>query len=196
MVAGMCVMQDGAIKKNLSRRFKIKTVYGQDDPKCMEEVVTRRLKHSIENPKGGFGSLPDLILADGGITQIRAINNWIKNYNIIIPVYGMVKNDRHQTRALIDENKNEIKISENLFNFITNFQNEVHNTAIEYHRKVRDKGVTKSVLDDIEGIGPKKKQELLKKFKTIKKIKEATIEEIIEVKGINESLAKKIKENL
>ena len=90
----------------------------------------------------------------------------------------------------------KIEISENLFNFITNFQNEVHNTAIEYHRKVRDKVVTKSALDDIEGIGPKKKQELLKKFKTIKNIKEATIEQIIEIKGINESLAKKIKENL
>ena len=69
----MCVAQNGVIKRNLSRRFKIKTVYGQDDPRCMEEVVTRRLKHSIENPKGGFGTLPDLILADGGITQIRAI---------------------------------------------------------------------------------------------------------------------------
>ena len=196
IVAGMCVAINGQVKKNLSRRFKIKTVYRQDDPKCMEEVVTRRLKHSIENPKGGFGSLPDLILADGGITQIRAINNGIKNYDIKIPVYGMVKNDKHQTRALIDESRNEIEISENLFNFITNFQNEVHNTAIEYHRKVRDKVVTKSALDDIEGIGPKKKQELLKKFKTIKNIKEATIEEIIEVKGINESLARKIKENL
>lgn len=79
MVAGMCVMQDGVIKKNLSRRFKIKTVYNQDDPRCMEEVITRRLKHSIENPKGGFGILPDVIFADGGITQIRATKKAIQN---------------------------------------------------------------------------------------------------------------------
>lgn len=114
IVAGMCVMQDGVIKKNLSRRFKIKTVFGQDDPKCMEEVITRRLKHSIENPNGGFGKLPDAIFADGGITQIRATQNAIKKYNLDIPVFGMVKNDKHQTRALMDENRNELKISQNL----------------------------------------------------------------------------------
>ena len=196
IVAGMCVAINGQVKRNLSRRFQIKNVYGQDDPKCMEEVVTRRLKHSIENPKGGFGLLPDLILADGGITQIRAINNAIRSYDIKIPVFGMVKNDKHQTRALINEERKEIEISENLFNFITNFQNEVHNTAIEYHRKVRDKQLTKSALDDIEGIGPKKKEELLKKFKTIKNIKEATVEQIAEIKGINKELAEKIKKSL
>ena len=108
MVAGMCVMQDGVIKKNLSRRFKIKTVLSQDDPKCMEEVITRRLKHSIENPNGGFGKLPDAIFADGGITQIRATKAAIQKYNLNIPVFGMVKNDKHQTRALMDENRNEL----------------------------------------------------------------------------------------
>ena len=116
MVAGMCVMQDGIIKKNLSRRFKIKTVYSQDDPKCMEEVITRRLKHSIENPKGGFGTLPDVIFADGGITQIRAAKKAIAKYNLNIPVFGMVKNDKHQTRALMDEERNELEISQNLMN--------------------------------------------------------------------------------
>ncbi len=105
MVAAMCVMQDGVIKKNLSRRFKIKTVYSQDDPKCMEEVITRRLKHSIDNPNGGFGKLPDAIFADGGITQIRATKKAIEKYKLNIPVYGMVKNDKHQTRALMDENR-------------------------------------------------------------------------------------------
>ncbi len=192
----MCVAINGQVKRNLSRRFKIKTVYLQDDPKCTEEVITRRLKHSIESPKGGFGSLPDLILADGGITQIRAIKRAVKSYNLDIPVYGMVKNDKHQTRALIGENRKEIEITENLFNFITNFQNEVHNTAIEYHRKVRDKELTKSKLDEIEGIGPKKKEELLKKFKTVKKIKEASIDEIAGIKGINKALAEKIKKEL
>ncbi len=194
MVAGMCVMMDGVIKKNLSRRFKIKTVYGQDDPKCMEEVITRRLKHSIENPKGGFGELPDVIFADGGITQIRAVKRAIGKYNLNIPVFGMVKNDKHQTRALMDENRNELKISQNLMNLITKFQDTVHDTAITYHRKLRDKEMTKSKLDEIEGIGEVKKKALLKHFGSIKKMKEASIEELTSVKGITENLAKKIKE--
>ncbi len=191
-VAAMCVLQDGVIKKNLSRRFKIKTVYGQDDPRCTNEVITRRLKHSIENPKGGFGELPDVIFADGGITQIRAIKEAIKSYNLTIPVYGMVKNDKHRTRALIDEERREIEISENLKNLITLFQDTVHDTAITYHRKLRDKAVTKSDLDEIEGIGPAKKQALLKKFGSLEKIKQANIDELMQVKGINEDLAKKI----
>ena len=196
MVAAMCVMQDGIIKKNLSRRFKIKTVYDQDDPKCMEEVITRRLKHSIENPKGGFGELPDVIFADGGITQIRATKRAVEKYNLNIPVFGMVKNDKHQTRALMDENRKELEISENLKNLITKFQDTVHDTAITYHRKLRDKEMTRSELDEVNGIGKVKKQELLKKFKSIEKLKEATIEEIMEVKGISRELAKKIKEEL
>ena len=195
MVAAMCVMQDGVIKKNLSRRFKIKTVYGQDDPKCMEEVITRRLKHSIENPNGGFGTLPDAIFADGGITQIRATKNAIKKYNLDIPVYGMVKNDKHQTRALMDENRNELKISEALMNLITRFQDTVHDTAITYHRKLRDKEVTKSALDDIQGIGKVKKQALLKQFGSVEKIKQASIEELMKVKGITKELAERLKGN-
>ena len=196
IVAGMCVAQNGVIKRNLSRRFKIKTVYGQDDLKCMEEVVTRRLRHSLENPKGGFGTLPDLILADGGITQIRAIKSAMKTVGVEIPVFGMVKDDKHSTRALIDENRIEFLISEKLFNFITNLQDEVHKTAIEYHRKVRDKEMTKSKLDYIDGIGEKKRTALLKKFGSVKKIKEAQIEDLIQVKGINLALAEKIKEEL
>ena len=175
MVAGMCVMQDGVIKKNLSRRFKIKTVLTQDDPKCMEEVVTRRLAHSIEKEDKGFGKLPDAIFADGGITQIRAIRNAINKYeNLDIKIFGMVKNDKHQTRALIDENRNEIPISENLMNLITRFQDTVHDTAITYHRKLRAKAITKSELDEIEGIGEVKKRELLKKFGSVEKIKKAS----------------------
>ena len=197
IVAGMCVAQAGIIKRNMSRKFRIKNVYGQDDPKCTEEVVTRRLKHSIENPKGGFGNLPDLILADGGITQIKAIKSALKVYDLQnqIPVYGMVKDDKHSTRALIDENRKEFKISENLFFFITNLQNEVHNTAIEYHRKLREQAMTKSELDNIEGIGKAKREFLLKHFGTIEKIKRASIEELMEVKGITKQVAYKIKEN-
>lgn len=208
VVAGMCVMQDGIIKKNLSRRFKIKTVIGQDDPACMREVVTRRLKHSVENPDGGFGRLPDVIFADGGITQIRAIKQaisdvdmWIKqeknsDFKLNIPVFGMVKDDTHSTRALIDEERNEIQISDKLMNLITNLQDQVHDTAINYHRKLRDKEITKSELDEIKGIGEAKKKELLKHFGSIKKIKEADIEEIAKLKGINLELAKNIKDKL
>ena len=192
LVAGMCVAQNGTIKRNLSRRFKVKTVFGQDDPRCMQEVVTRRLKHSIDNPKGGFGTLPDLILADGGITQIGAIKAAMNDVGVTIPVFGMVKDDHHQTRALIDEKKREYIISEELFNFITSLQDEVHNTAIEYHRKVRDREMTKSKLDYIEGIGEKKRTALLKKFGNVKKIENATVDEITDIQGINKELAERI----
>ncbi len=231
MVAGMCVMLDGVIKKNLSRRFKIKTVYGQDDPKCMEEVITRRLRHSIENPNGGFGKLPDVIFADGGITQIRATKQAIQNVlqelqekkkeienqaanqslaylknidtlekieqiekELDIKVFGMVKNDKHQTRALMDENRNELPISENLMKLITRFQDTVHDTAITYHRKLRDKEIRKSALDEIKGIGEVKKKALLKQFGSVEKIKQASIEELMQVKGITKELAEKLKQ--
>lgn len=194
MVAGMCVMVDGVIKKNLSRRFKIKTVLSQDDPKCMEEVVTRRLAHSIEKEDSGFGKLPDVFFADGGITQIRAIQEAVKKYNLDIPVFGMVKNDKHQTRALMDENRNELPISENLMNLITRFQDTVHDTAITYHRKLREKSVTKSELDNIKGVGEAKKKALLKHFGSVEKIKQASKEELMEVKGITEKIVEQIKQ--
>lgn len=196
MVAGMCVAIDGVIKKNLSRRFKIKTVFTQDDPRCTEEVVTRRLKHSIENPKGGFGELPNVIFADGGITQIRAIKRAIAKYNLQIPVFGMVKDDKHSTKNLIDEGRNVITLTEEQMNFVTRMQDEVHNVAIEYNRKLREKEATKSELDNIPGIGEKKKQELLKAFGSIQGIKKASIEEITKIKGINADLARNIKEFL
>ena len=196
MVAGMCVAIDGVIKKNLSRRFNIKTVFTQDDPRCTEEVVTRRLKHSIENPKGGFGELPNVIFADGGITQIRAIKRAIAKYNLQIPIFGMVKDDKHSTKNLIDEERHVITLTEEQMNFVTRMQDEVHNVAIEYNRKLREKEATKSELDNIPGIGEKKKQELLKAFGSIQGIKKASIEEITKIKGINADLARNIKEFL
>ena len=210
MVAGMCVMQDGIIKKNLSRKFKIKYVESQDDPKCMEEVISRRLRHSIpklnNNKTNGFGSLPNVILVDGGITQINAAKKAINNINkelekthekqIFIPVFGMVKNSKHQTRALMNDNRKELKISQELLNTITMFQDSVHDTAIGYHQKLRNQEITKSVLDEIEGIGEIKKIALLKEFGSINKIKLASVEEISKVKGINKDLAEKIKEKL
>ena len=197
MVAGMCVMVDGTIKRNMSRRFKIKTVLTQDDPKCMQEVVTRRLKHSIDNSNSsGFGKLPDAIFADGGITQIRAIKQAVKSLELDIPVFGMVKNDKHQTRALINEQRQEFEISENLMNLVTKFQDEVHDTAISYHRKLRDESITKSELDDIKGIGETKKKALLKYFGSVEKIRNSSIDELIKVNGINEELAKNILQQL
>ena len=169
---------------------------GQDDPRCMKEVISRRIKHSIENDQGGFGALPDLIFVDGGITQINAAKEAIKENNVNIQVFGMVKNDKHRTKALIDEEKHEIPLSENAMNLLTNFQDTVHNTAIEYHRKLRDKEISKSKLDEIEGIGPKKKKLLLKEFGSISKIKNAKVEELTKIKGINEELAIKIKKEL
>jgi len=214
IVAGMCVMQEGVIKKNLSKRFKIKTVLGQDDFRCMKEVITRRLRHSIdilkEEASNSFGELPDVIFVDGGVLQIRAakeaisdiqqeILNKNKQYdstNIDIKVFGMVKNEKHSTRALIDENKSEIPLSNNLMNLITNFQDTVHETAISYHKKLRDREITKSRLDDIYGIGEVKKKQLLKKFGSVEKIVSAREEEIMQIKGINKQLAQKIKQGL
>lgn len=219
MVAGMCVMQDGIIKKNLSRRFKIKDVMGQDDPKCMEEVVTRRLRHSVdilnEDKSNGFGDLPDVIFADGGITQIRATKQAIKNINkeieekakeknieltekdrVNIAVFGMVKNDKHQTRALMNDKREELAISQTLLNTITMFQDAVHDTAIGYHKKLRNEETTKSVLDNIKGIGTVKKVELLRKYGSVEKIMKAPVEEIATLKGINLKLAQEIKEQL
>lgn len=204
MVAGMCVMQDGKINKNLSRRFRIKEVIGQDDVACMKEVVIRRLKHSMEKEDGNFGRLPDVIFADGGITQIRAIKEAINevlsttNAESVdkltqIKVFGMVKNDKHQTRALMDENRKELKISEELKNLITLFQDTVHDTAMGYHKKLRDKEITKSELDAIEGIGPAKKKALLETFGSAERIKNADIEELTKVKGITKDLAERIK---
>ena len=197
MVAAMCVMEDGAIKKNLSRRFKIKTVIGQDDPRSMEEVITRRLKHSIENlDDKGFGKLPDAIFADGGINQIRAVRRAVNKYGVDIKIFGMVKNDKHQTRALMDEDRNEIEISERLFNLITLFQDTVHDTAISYHRKLRDKALTSSELDEIDGIGEAKKKELLRVFGSVEKIRCASVEELIKVNGISIKIAENILKEL
>ena len=135
MVAGMCVMQDGVIKKNLSRRFKIKTVYNQDDPKCMAEVISRRINRKDE------WNLPDLILVDGGKTQLSKVKEKLKESIGDVSIYGMVKNDKHRTRALMDIDGNEISIEQDksVFNFITFLQDEIHRFTISYHRQLRDK---------------------------------------------------------
>ena len=140
--------------------------------------------------------MPNIIFADGGITQIRAIKRAIAKYNLQIPVFGMVKDDKHSTKNLIDEERHVITLTEEQMNFVTRMQDEVHNVAIEYNRKLREKEATKSELDNIPGIGEKKKQELLKAFGSIQGIKKASIEEITKIKGINADLARNIKEFL
>ena len=195
----MCVAQDGVIKRNLARRFKIKTVEGQDDIKSTEEVVSRRLKHSVENPKGAFGELPDIIFADGGIAQVRAIKRALAVYDLgAIEVFGMLKDDKHRTKTLINDKREDLLLEGNkeILNFVTNLQDEVHNTAIEYNRKLAEKNMTRSKLDDIEGIGEIKRNALLKEFGSIEGIKNAEISDITKIKGITETLAKKIKQNL
>lgn len=194
IVASMCVLQDGEVKKYLSRNFKIKTVLGQDDPRCMHEVIFRRLRHSIGKNDEAFGNLPDVIFVDGGITQIHAAKQAAAELNMKLPIYGMVKDDKHSTRALINENREEIPLSEELMKLITYFQDCIHDKAISYHRSLRDKEITKSEIDEIDGIGEARKKALLKKFGSVAKIKEASLEEITQVPGITMELAKKIKE--
>ena len=197
-VAGMVVFENAKPKKNEYRRLKIKTVIGQDDPGSLRETLLRRLKY-IANPeitdKNPFGPKPNLILMDGGISQIRVAKKVIDDYGLDIPVYGMVKTDKHRTRAILDENGKEYDISQNqlLFNFVTFLQDEVHNTAINYHRKLRESHIRESELDNVIGIGEKRKKALLDKFKSVARIKEASIEELCEVEGITRELAIRIK---
>jgi len=147
--------------------------------------------------KNPFGPKPNLILMDGGISQVRVAKNVIRELGLEIPVYGLVKTEKHRTRTIVDEEGREFEIKNNeIFNLITFIQDEVHETAIEYHRKLRNKRMKKSKLDEVEGIGDKKKQALLKRFKSIEKIKNASIAELCLIEGINEELAVKILEKL
>jgi len=194
IVAGMVAFVNGALKKNLSRKFKINEFTNQDDPGCMKEVIERRFSYEADDKK--FGEYPDIIFVDGGITQIRACKEALENKNIKIPVFGMVKDDKHRTKCLIDEYKEEIELTDELKNLITNAQDEVHKVAISYHKTLREKQMLKSELDSIKGIGEVKRKELLKKFGSIEGIKNAKIEELIQIKGITEKLAKEIKNSI
>lgn len=192
----MCTIQNGKLKKNLNKRFKIKTIFNIDDPRCIAEVIERRIKHSIDNNNSNFGKIPDVIFVDGGITQIRAAKKVINKYNLEIPIFGMLKNEKHKTKALIDETRIEIKIDNELLNFVTYIQEEVHNLAINYSRNLINKNITKSKLDEVYGIGEKRKQELFKKFGSIEGIKKANETDISLAIGISIKKAKEIKEKL
>ena len=187
IVGAMCVMLNGEIRKELSRRFKIRTLYNQDDIKSTNEMVFRRFSN-LEEKHEGFGELPDIIFADGGINQINAIKEAIQRAELDLPyeilVFGMVKDDSHRTRALINDKREEISVSEELMKLITRFQDTVHETAINYHRKIRDAKMSSSSLDLIKGIGEQKKKALLQRFGSVEGIRNATDKELKEVKGI------------
>lgn len=190
-VGSMVVFEDGKAKKNDYRKFRIKTVIGPDDYSSMAEVLTRRFEHED-------WTAPDMLLIDGGKGQVNAVKEALGSKLKDIPVCGMVKDDHHRTRGLYYENREyEMDRSKEPFKLITRIQDETHRFAIEYHRQLRSKGQVRSVLDDIPGIGPKRRLALIRHFKSIEAIREAEVEEIAEVPGMNrksaEAVAKALK---
>lgn len=183
-VGSMVVFENGRSKNSDYRKFRIKTVIGANDFASMQEVITRRLMHSIKDEKDGkgFARLPDIIFVDGGKTQITAAENAMENVGIHIPVCGMVKDDRHRTRGLLyNDNEVLLPVHSEGFKLITRIQDEVHRFAIEYHRKLRNDKQVHSVLDDIEGIGPKRRKSLMQHFGDIEAISSAEVEDLLEV---------------
>ena len=194
-VASMVVFENGVPKKSDYRKFKIKTVEGPDDYASMYEVITRRFQRYISETetspeKTSFSKLPDLIMLDGGKGQITVVKQALEQIGINVPISGMVKDDKHRTRALLfnDEEKS-MKTSSEGFKLVTRIQDEVHRFAIEYHRKLRQKRQTRSVLDEISGIGPTRKKALMEHFKDINNIKQADIQQLKQVSGMNEAAA-------
>ena len=179
IVAGMVVFQDGKPHKSDYKRFKLENMAGQDDYGAMRQVVTRRFVHYQAGDKG-FDRKPDLLLIDGGITHAKTAVEALGELGLTMPVFGMVKDDRHRTRALVTPEGNEIRIDnqQSVFALIGNIQEETHRFAITYHRQLRTKRLRYSELDGIEGIGPKRKQELLKVFKSLTAIGQADLSEL------------------
>ena len=207
-VGSMVVYEKGKPKKSDYRKFRIQSVSGPDDYACMHEVLTRRLLHGIEEKKdlevreidaryGSFTKFPDLILMDGGRGQVNICLRVLDELGINIPVCGMVKDDNHRTRGLYYNNVElPIDIRSEGFKLITRIQDEAHRFAIEYHRSLRSKAQVKSSLDDIPGIGPARRKALMKHFRSIEDIRNATADEIAETPGIPLNVAIKIKEFL
>lgn len=193
-VAGMVVFKDARPFKSAYRRFKIKGFIGQDDYKSMAEVLDRRFNEYKNGSDEAFSTLPDLILLDGAKGQIGAVLPILEKHNINVPVFGMVKDSKHRTRA-IATNSADISIRSNkrCFSLVTAIQDEVHRFAISYHKSLRSKNMLKSELFEIKGIGKSKAEILLKHFKSIKNIKEASLEDLSQVKGISKANAESIK---
>ena len=205
-VGVMVVFEDGKPKNSQYRRFKIKTVKGANDYDSMREILRRRFQHGLEEIKsikdrnlefsaGKFCVFPELILMDGGKGQVKVALEVLEELGIDIPVAGLVKDDKHQTRGII-YNNTEVIISNkrNGMNFITRVQDEVHRFAITYHRTLRDKRVLHSILEDIPNVGGTRRKELLKAFGDIDAIKKASIEELLETPSIDRKTAESIKD--
>lgn len=183
-IGTMVVYTNGIKDKKEYRRFKIKTVEGPDDYSSMAEIIDRRLKH---------GNLPDLILLDGGRGHVSTIEKVLEDNGENIPLWGMYKDDRHRTKGLVNmEREIEFDRTSSIYRFVFGIQEEVHNYSISYHRSLRDKKMTRSILDDIPGIGPKRKKALIDRFKDVDRIKSATREELLEIKGITPAIADSI----
>lgn len=193
-VAGMVVYHNGRPMKSAYKRFAIKEFEGQNDVGSMNEVLRRRFRHYYEDEEGSsFKILPDLILLDGGQPQVNAVLPVVKQMNIDVPVFGMVKDNKHRTRAIAyDGGEIEINSHRSAFTLVSSIQEEVHRFAITYHHKKHQKSSFSSSLTKIEGIGEKKAKALLKKFKTIGAIKRATAEQLAQVQSISKKNAQDI----
>lgn len=193
-VAGMVVFHNGRPMKSAYKRFAVKGFDGQNDVGSMNEVLTRRFNHYYEDGADStFKILPDLILLDGGQPQVNAVLPVIKKMNINVPVFGMVKDNRHRTRAIaFDSGEIEINSHRSAFTLVSRIQEEVHRFAITYHHKKHQKSSFTSSLLRIDGIGEKKAKALMKHFKTVSAIKEASVEELAQVSGISQSNAQSI----
>ena len=203
-VGTMVVFEEGRAKNSDYRRFKIKTVKGANDYDSMREILTRRFNHGLEEVKaiqerdlklsaGKFSNFPDLIMMDGGKGQVNIALEVLDSLNINIPVCGLVKDDKHQTRGIVYNNKELIiNRSSNLMQLIRRIQDEVHRFAITYHRSLRDKRTLHSILDDIPNVGEKRRRALLMKFGSVDNIKKATVEELLEVPSIDKKSAESI----
>jgi len=192
MVGAMITVINGELTPSLYRKFKIKDAYTQDDVSCTYQVLTRRLNH-LEESDEAFSVLPDLILADGGKNQVGAIKRALAEKNLDVEVIGMIKDNKHKIKSLL-VNGRSIPISHypELLKFLFMIQEEVHRVAIMYHRSLRSKALSASELDKIDGIGEKRKKELLKHFKSIDRIKMASFSELLDVEGINTDIANRI----
>ncbi|WP_337545209.1 excinuclease ABC subunit UvrC [Waltera sp.] len=203
-VGSMVVYEKGKPKRSDYRKFKIKSVSGPDDYACMREVLTRRFRHGMEESKeleeqemdqeyGSFTKFPDLILMDGGRGQVNIALSVLEELGINIPVCGMVKDDNHRTRGLYYHNiELPIDTHSEGFKLITRIQDEAHRFAIEYHRSLRSKTQVKSVLDDIPGVGPARRKALMRHFKSLEEIRQASVEELMEIPEMNERTAEEI----
>ena len=179
IVASMVVFQDGRPRKSDYKRFKLEGLTDQDDYASMHQVVKRRFAHYKSGDKG-FEAAPDLLLIDGGVNHANVAVAALEELGLQFPVFGMVKDDRHRTRALVTPQGQEIRIDNNqaIFALIGNIQEETHRFAITYHRQLRSKRLHYSELDGIPGIGPKRKQELLRQFKSLTAMSQATLPEL------------------